>query len=172
MGEIMVSVELINFDLAAIDLLLMSWTGFEHRYSLALADYGDVVADLAQRTRSILVERSLDPKWCEYLAVDTSARVAVGSCGYTGPPSADGVVEIACRTFPSFEGQGYATSMAECLMDFAVRSGAKRVIAHTKAKASSSTRILAKLGFVLRKEVNGGEERKQWQWEREEGRST
>ncbi|MEM7313887.1 MAG: GNAT family N-acetyltransferase, partial [Planctomycetota bacterium] len=82
-----------------------------------------LVASLVQR----LVGRTLTAKpigvdslhWDGYYVVDSNSREVVGSCGFKGPPTDDGIVEIAYFTYPDYEGQGYATAMSSKLVQLA-----------------------------------------------------
>ena len=44
---------------------------------------------------------------------------AVGTCGFKGPPEADGAVEISYGVDADHQGNGYATEAAEALVTFA-----------------------------------------------------
>ena len=75
-------------------------------------------------------------EWDGYFVIDADTRDVVGSCAFKGQPTEEGTVEIAYFTYPSFEGQGYATSMASKLIDLASTSATTtRVIAHTLPQA-------------------------------------
>jgi ribosomal-protein-alanine N-acetyltransferase len=92
----------------------------------------------------------------------------VGSCGFKGPPTADGVVEIAYGVSPDYRGKGYATEAAQSLTDYAFSSGKVRVVrAHTRPEPNASTRVLAKCGFRRIGEVVDPEDGLVWRWERE-----
>ena len=76
--------------------------------------------------------------------------MVAGVCGYTGPPTDLGVVEIAYGTAPSFRGQGIASLAAAELIRRAFLDNRVRVVyAHTLPKENASTRILKKLGMAL-----------------------
>jgi [ribosomal protein S5]-alanine N-acetyltransferase len=87
--------------------------------------------------------------WFGYLVVEGESQQMVGTCSFKGPP-VDHALEIACFTFPGFEGRGIGTAMARFLMERAAQlPGVKAVIAHTAPESNTSTRILAKLGMTL-----------------------
>ncbi len=105
-------------------------------------------------------------EWGGYFVVDTATREVVGSCAFKGPPTAEGTVEIAYFTYPGFEGKGYATAMAQKLVELAGGSMAvNRVLAHTLPHANASTRVLAKIGMIFVGEVNEPDDGLVWQWE-------
>ena len=106
--------------------------------------------------------------WDGYLVVDTQSREVVGCCAFKGPPTEEGTVEIAYFTFPEFNRQGYATSMAHRLIELATAClQIKRVIAHTLPEASASTRVLEKVDMRFVGEVVDPDDGPVWQWERQ-----
>jgi RimJ/RimL family protein N-acetyltransferase len=95
---------------------------------------------------------------------------ALGTAGFKGPPSVEGVVEIAYGIAPEHEGQGYGTEAAEALTKYAIASGEVRLVrAHTMPETNASTRILTKNGFAFVGEVIDPEDGRVWRWEREIG---
>jgi RimJ/RimL family protein N-acetyltransferase len=75
--------------------------------------------------------------------------VVVGACGYFGPPSERGEVEIGFSVMSTWRGLGYATEMARTLIDNAFAdSRVRKVIAHTTDDNVASSRVLEKCGFV------------------------
>jgi ribosomal-protein-alanine N-acetyltransferase len=91
----------------------------------------------------------------------------IGTCGFNGPPSEDGVVEIAYGVDPDHQGKGYATEAAEALVTFAFGSGLVRVVrAHTLPEPNASTRVLTNCGFLFLGEIIDPEEGLVWRWEK------
>ena len=100
--------------------------------------------------------------------MDRSHDIIVGTCAFTAPPDAEGIVEIAYFTFPPFEGQGHATAMAAGLMELAKAGTAiRKVRAHTLPERNASTRVLQKLGFDRIGEAIDLEVGRVWRWERD-----
>ena len=68
------------------------------------------------------------------------ARDAVlGNCGFKGPPTADGVVEIAYGIAPYYQGNGYATEAARALVSYAFRNSKVRTVrVHTRPEPNAS----------------------------------
>ena len=93
--------------------------------------------------------------------------IKVGQAGFTKPPAADGVVEIAYGVAPAYQGKGYATEAALALVAFAFNSGRVRVVrAHTLPETNASTRVLTKCGFQHIGEVIDPEDGLVWRWEK------
>lgn len=101
--------------------------------------------------------------WAGYLAEEEG--VFVGTCAFKTPPDS-GAVEIAYFTFPEYEGRGFATRMAEWLVDIAKRNGVATVKAQTLMERNASMRILEKLKFVFVGSVLHPEDGLVWEWHR------
>ena len=104
----------------------------------------------------------ISPDWLARVRGETTADVwtlgfsivlretggVIGTCGFKGPPSPDGIVEIAYGISEEHQCRGYATEAAEALVRYAVESGEVRlVIAHTMPDNKASQRVLIKCGF-------------------------
>ncbi len=98
--------------------------------------------------------------------IESSTGVVVGSCGFKGPPDADGVVEIAYAVEPEFRRRGYAKEAAAALVAFAFTAGARLVRAHTRPDGDASVRVLAACGFEKIGEVIDPEDGLVWRWQR------
>src|SRR5262245_29261330 len=104
---------------------------FAVEHMLTLGAELDLLRTVGQQTVAMLQRTGANPPWTGYLAVDRAHQLIVGTCGFTAPPDAEGVVEIAYFTFPSFEGRGYASAMAARLVELAEGVAAiRRVRAH------------------------------------------
>ena len=140
----------------------------------------EVHAMIEAMTPSEKAELSAD--WLELLRVFTPADswtlgfslvhldsdTVVGTCGFKGPPDADGVVEIAYGVAPEYQGKGYATEAAQALTDYAFRRDKVRVVrAHTRPEPNASTRVLTKCGFRRIGEVIDPEDGLVWRWEKD-----
>lgn len=92
--------------------------------------------------------------------------VVAGVCGYTGPPTELGVVEIAYGTAPSFRGQGIATLSAAELIRRAFQDHRVRVVcAHTLPEENASISILKKVGMAFVGLAQDVDEGTVWRWE-------
>jgi RimJ/RimL family protein N-acetyltransferase len=135
---------------------------------LVLGVEPDFLRSVGQQTVALLQRTSATPPWTGYLAVDCSREIIIGTCSFTAPPDAEGIVEIAYFTFPPFEGRGYATAMAAALVELAEGATAiRKVRAHTLPERNASTRVLQKLGFDWIGEAVDPEVGRVWRWERD-----
>src|SRR6476620_4151757 len=76
-------------------------------------------------------------------------KTVIGLCGFTGPPGADGTVEIAYGIAPGYQNRGHDKETAQELVAFALASGRVRTVcAHTLPENNASTRVLTKCGFT------------------------
>jgi [ribosomal protein S5]-alanine N-acetyltransferase len=107
-------------------------------------------ADWLARIRS---SSTVDPWVHGFSAVHRESGSVVGSAGFRGPP-ADGAVEIAYGVAADDQGKGYATEMAQALVNYAFSFPAIELVrAHTLPNAHPSKRVLAKCGFVYVSDV-------------------
>ncbi len=97
--------------------------------------------------RGLMAEHPDEPGFAAWYIV-ADGRLA-GTCGYTGPPDGDGVVEIGYAVIPERQRRGFATVAARLLTrraftDERVRS----VTARTLATGEASQKVLLGCGFV------------------------
>jgi [ribosomal protein S5]-alanine N-acetyltransferase len=132
---------------------------------------GMVPADRAEVSEEWLAQArastAADPWVHGFSMVDRLSGAVVGSCGFKGPPDAEGVVEIAYGVQPPYQGLGYATEAAWALVGFAFEAAQVRVVrAHTLPVDSASTHVLTKCGFRCLGDVIDPEDGPVWRWER------
>ncbi len=135
----------------------------------------------AEGLRDFIVSKDVSPEWLARLESATEADpwihgfgllhvasgMVIGMGSFTGPPAADGVVEIAYAVVPEYQRKGYATEAAQALVAYAFSSGRVRVVrAHTLPEQNSSTRVLAKCGFRHVGEVMDPDGGLAWRWEK------
>jgi RimJ/RimL family protein N-acetyltransferase len=145
------------------------------------ADGGLPIAD---GLRAMFVSGEVSPEWIAHLrqaagpdpwtlgfvVVHREEERVIGTAAFKGPPSDDGVVEIAYGIAPSYEGRGYATEAAKALVAFALeRVDVTSIRAHTKPENNASGRVLSKSGFHHVGEVEDPEDGRVWRWERPVG---
>ena len=158
----------------------MSTTNIEtSNLKLVLQSPEDILALIDGMTPSEKTELSAD--WLALVDSATSANpwihgfalvqqadnAVVGNCGFKGPPTPDGVVEIAYGVAPDYQGNGYATEAAQALVSYAFSNSKVRVVrAHTLPEANASTRVLTKCGFKQVGEVMDPDDGLVWRWEK------
>jgi [ribosomal protein S5]-alanine N-acetyltransferase len=129
------------------------------------------VADLFSQASPEFVSRlwsavSPDPWRDGFGMLHKLNEVVVGLCGYAGPPSAEGVVEIAYGVATSYQGKGLATEAVVALVQNAfAHPEVTAVIAHTLPTSNASTRVLEKCGFARAGEATDLEAGRVWRWE-------
>jgi [ribosomal protein S5]-alanine N-acetyltransferase len=75
--------------------------------------------------------------------------VAVGECGWKGPPDDDGAVEIGYGLTPAARGDGLGTEAVAVLLAWTERQpGVRGVVAETLVGNEPSRRLLRRLGFT------------------------
>ena len=136
----------------------------------------------ARGLRDFIVSEDVSPEWLAALrtasgadpwrygfaVVHLESGMVIGNAGLTGPPDAEGAVEIAYGVVPDFQGHGYATEAANALVAWATRNGTVRTaVAHTLPERNPSTRVLEKCGFRRVGELNHPSDGLIWRWEKQ-----
>ena len=131
--------------------------------SMSASDRAQLSADWLERLR---LTTTADPWVLGFAMVDQAKREPVGTCGFKGPPDANGTVEIAYGVAPEHQNLGYATEAAGALVQFAFADTRVRVVcAHTLSEANASARVLVKCGFTAVGQVVDPEDGLVWRWE-------
>jgi len=82
------------------------------------------------------------------IIVHEADNIVIGSMGFKTPPSSDGLVEIGYDIIPDYQGNGYATEMAQALIAWAFeQSSVRMVIAECLPDNWASIRVLQKVGM-------------------------
>ena len=133
----------------------------------------------ANGLRDFFVSKDISPEWLAklrsaaafdpwthgYCLVHKASGLAIGACGYKGPPGNDGAVEIAYGIVPEHQGKGYATEAAQALVASARDANVRTIRAHTLPETNASTRVLIKCGFHQVSEFHDPEDGIVWRWE-------
>src|SRR5205085_7912940 len=83
-----------------------------------------------------------------FAVIHKGDNALIGMAGFPAPPNSEGVAEIAYGIAPAYQGKGYATEVAQALVEFASRDArVRKICAHTLAETNASTSVLAKCGF-------------------------
>lgn len=121
-----------------------------------------IVEEVLSSTAQMYKNVGYQEPWLGYLAVLDGS--CVGTCAFKSAPE-DGRVEIACFTFPEFEGRGVATQMTQQLVDMALSNDRELTIAAQTAPAmGASTKVLEKHGFELVGLVGHEQDGEVWEW--------
>jgi [ribosomal protein S5]-alanine N-acetyltransferase len=159
-------ISLLPCDLALFDLAVENPAAFEERVGAPIAPNWDDFADAMKLSRDKLRANPALLGWWTHLVLSGEPKVVVGVCGYTGPPSADGIVEIAYGIAPAYQRQGLATLAATELTRRAfLDKSVSLVCAHTLPERNASTRVLEKLGMKFAGLANDVDEGTVWRWE-------
>ncbi len=101
------------------------------------------------------------------MTIDHQTKTLLGSCGYKGEPDENGMVEIGYEVAKDFRNQGYATEMAQLLLENAFQDANVKIVeAHTLAQKNASVRVLEKCKFKFVEEYFDEEDGLIWKWER------
>jgi ribosomal-protein-alanine N-acetyltransferase len=150
--------------------LLEGVDAYERRFGLKVAEGlrdflvgPEVSADFLERLNE---SAAADPWKDGFAVIHITDNIVIGLCSFTGPPGADGMVEIAYGIAPGYQNRGHATDAAQGLINYALASGQVRTIrAHTLPQRNASTRVLTKCGLRLIGEVTHPEDGVVWRWE-------
>ncbi|MBL0329344.1 MAG: GNAT family N-acetyltransferase [Bacteroidetes bacterium] len=119
-----------------------------------------------QYSRNKLSENKEEKNWWTYFPIHKQDNTLIGSGGYNGQPTADGIVEIGYEIAPAYRNRGLATEMTNGLIENALRDErVTSIIAHTLGQPSPSTKVLQKCGFEKVDELNDPDEGLIWKWE-------
>ncbi|HYR22877.1 MAG TPA: GNAT family N-acetyltransferase [Chthoniobacterales bacterium] len=153
-----------------LSALLRGQQEFENVAGLRVADgiREQLLSASSDFLKSIKTAREADPWRFGFGVIHKIDNVLIGMCGFTAPPDSDGVAEIGYGIAPSYQGKGYATEVANALIDFASRDKSVRLLrAHTLAETNASTRVLEKCGFTKTADTVDPENNLPvWRWER------
>jgi RimJ/RimL family protein N-acetyltransferase len=150
--------------------LLEGADAYERRFGLRVAEgLRDFVAgpEVSAEFLDRISGPAVPDPWKDGFAVlHIADNAVIGLCSFTGPPSADEMVEIAYGIAPGYQNRGHATEAAQELIAYAFASGRVRTIrAHTLPQHNASTRVLLKCGFTLIGKVSHAEDGIVWRWE-------
>jgi ribosomal-protein-alanine N-acetyltransferase len=137
------------------------------RAAEGLCDFGSSNEISPVWLAKLRIAKSADPWVHGFVIVERESNLAIGTCGFKGPPDHEGMVEIAYGVVPAYRGKGYATEAAEALVKFALGSGQVQLVrAHTFPSNDASMRVLEKCGFKRLREVIDPEDGRVWRFER------
>ena len=150
--------------------LVRSVGDFENTAGLGVADgiRNQLLSASPNFMAGLQVAKQSDPWQFGFAVIHKIDNVLIGTGGFPGPPDSEGVAEIAYGIAPSYQGKGYATEVANALIDYASREKSVRLLrAHTLAETNASTRVLEKCGFKkVRETIDLENNLPVWRWER------
>jgi RimJ/RimL family protein N-acetyltransferase len=147
-------------------LRLVTGTPEEARAQVAQMNEQDRKQLSADWLARLAATTTADPWVLGFSVVRAASDEVIGSCGFKGPPDADGMVEIAYGIASEHQNKGYATEAALALVQFARADAQVRTIrAHTIESVNASTRVLVKCGFHPCGQVVDPEDGPVFRWE-------
>jgi ribosomal-protein-alanine N-acetyltransferase len=103
--------------------------------------------------------------WWSYFPIHVPSGTMIGTCGFKGQPTAEGMVEIGYEIASDYRNQGLATELAQGLVDYAFSFPEVKIVqAHTLAEENASVRVLQKCGFEKVAEITDPDDGELWQW--------
>lgn len=113
-----------------------------------------------------LLESEDEKNWWTYFPIHKQDNILLGSGGYKGKPTTDGIVELGYEIAPIYRNRGFGTEMTKGLIERAFKDNrVKLIIAHTLGQENPSTKVLQKCSFVKTEEINDPDEGQIWKWE-------
>lgn len=113
-----------------------------------------------------LLESEEEKYWWTYFPIHKQDNKLIGSGGYKGKPTIDGIVELGYEIAPPYRNRGLATEMTKGLIENAfMDERVKSITAHTLGQENPSTKVLQKCSFLKIGEVNDPDEGQIWKWE-------
>src|SRR6185295_9923390 len=104
--------------------------------------------------------------WWSYLPVFKDENMLIGSGGYKGKPTKDGMIEIGYEVAEGYRGRGFATEIARALIANGLRDErVKTIQAHTLPEENASGKVLKNCGMKWVEEIIDPEDGKLWRWE-------
>jgi len=159
-------VSIIACDLPILEMAVDNPAALEQKLDARIATRWDDFPMAMELSRDKLrTNPALLGWWTHLVLADRPPRV-VGVCGFNGPPSRDGMVEIAYAIAPAYQGRGLATAAAAELIRRAFKDERVGIVcAHTLPEPNASTRVLEKLGLKFVGLTNDEDEGTVWRWE-------
>ncbi|MEO6724978.1 MAG: GNAT family N-acetyltransferase [Blastocatellia bacterium] len=104
--------------------------------------------------------------WLHFMIIHVADLALIGDGGFKGKPDQTGLVEIGYSIVPEYRGRGYATQVAQGLIDYAF---AHPEVNATAARASvrniGSMKVLERSGMKVVGEMEDQEEGRMWRWQ-------
>lgn len=137
-------------------LYLRSFEKEDARFAISIwndPEMGEYLADEAMTEIDAAYLREIealgeDEECCYLIAERKDTRQRIGTCSFI--PSKDGkAYDIAYCVHKSCWRKGFATEMAQGMVDYARRQGAERITVRISKENVGSNRVVSKLGFTV-----------------------
>ncbi len=104
--------------------------------------------------------------WLHFMVMRVADRTLIGDGGFKGKPDQTGVIEIGYSIVPEYRGRGYATQVAQGLIEYAfAHPEISAVAAHASVKNIGSMKVLERAGMKVVGEMDDAEEGRMWRWQ-------
>jgi ribosomal-protein-alanine N-acetyltransferase len=152
-------------ELRHFEALLNSPGRLEHLLDVRCAEGWVQFPESMQFAYDYLLANPAALGWWTYLFIHKHDKLLLGCGGFSGPPNADGVVEIGYAIAPSCRGQGWATEAAQGLVRYAfAQQGILAVDARTLNEFNASTKVLDRIGMLKTGVGHDPEAGEIWHW--------
>ena len=103
--------------------------------------------------------------WWTYFPILKKQNKLIGSGGYKGKPTSEGIVELGYEIAPAYRNRGFASEMANGLIENAFQDErVKLIVAHTLGEENPSTKVLKKCGFEKIEVIDDPDDGLLWKW--------
>ena len=107
-----------------------------------------------------------EENWWTWLPVYKNENMLIGSGGYKGKPTNDGMIEIGYEVAEAYRRRGFATEIARALIANGLKDARVKMIqAHTLPEENASGKVLKNCGMKWIEEIIDPEDGKLWCWE-------
>ncbi|RAI98699.1 RimJ/RimL family protein N-acetyltransferase [Chitinophaga skermanii] len=104
--------------------------------------------------------------WFFYFVIHKTDKKIIGTGGFKGRPSPEGVVEIGYEISEDYRENGYASEAVEAFIRFAFHHQyVNKIIAHTLEEYNASVKVLQKNGLHFAGTVNTTDGGILWEWQ-------
>ena len=93
-------------------------------------------------------------------------NMLIGTCGFKGKPTVDGVIEIGYEVIASKRNRGFAKEIANALVNYGFQDSRVKIVrAHTLPVENASVKVLQYCGLRFIGYDLDPEEGEVWKWE-------
>lgn len=104
--------------------------------------------------------------WLHFMIIHVADHTLIGDGGFKGKPDQTGLVEIGYSIVPEYRRRGYATQVAQSLIDYAfAHPEVSATAARTGVKNIGSMKVLKRSGMKVVGEMEDHEEGRMWHWQ-------